>query len=298
MLVSRSQATRMAASFRTILYLVSAACIIAFLIEQTTDMPISFPPWFGSRTPWKEVVAAKTNRDMAKIPKAWVLHADVIEDARDRRQIAGEFFDSLLDEESRRITAMDASELLQNLAEAQLSAVQVTIAFSKRAAYVHQITNILLEIGFDLALEQAQDLDLYFAKHNRLIGPLHGLPVTLKDQFHIKGLETSAAYVGWIGTFEGKRGTGKEKVFESELIRELKFLGAVPIGKANITCNGHMGEGAMQALRGSVFGFGTDIGGSVSMPASYQGVFSLKPSAGRISFKGGAQIVNKSCLLL
>lgn len=42
----------------------------------------------------------------------------------------------------------------------------------------------------------------------------------------------------------------------------------------------------MQALRGSVFGIGTDIGGSVSMPASYNGVFSLKPSTGRISMKG------------
>lgn len=42
----------------------------------------------------------------------------------------------------------------------------------------------------------------------------------------------------------------------------------------------------MQALRGSVFGIGTDIGGSVSMPASYNGIFSLKPSNGRISMKG------------
>lgn len=41
----------------------------------------------------------------------------------------------------------------------------------------------------------------------------------------------------------------------------------------------------MQALKGSAFGIGTDIGGSVSMPASFQGVFSIKPSVGRLSFK-------------
>jgi len=38
-------------------------------------------------------------------------------------------------------------------------------------------------------------------------------------------------YVGWVGTFEGEKGTGKERVFESELIREFRLLGAVPIAK-------------------------------------------------------------------
>ena len=53
----------------------------------------------------------------------------------------------------------------------------------------------------------------------------------MKDQFHVKGTETSMAYIGWIGTFEGRKGTGKEKVFESELVRELHSLGAIPIAK-------------------------------------------------------------------
>jgi predicted HAD superfamily hydrolase len=44
-------------------------------------------------------------------------------------------------------------------------------------------------------------------------------------------METCFAYVGWIGTFEGKKGTGKERVFQSELIDELVSLGAVVIGK-------------------------------------------------------------------
>jgi amidase len=43
------------------------------------------------------------------------------------------------------------------------------------------------------------------------------------------------AFVGWIGTFEGKKGTGKERTFESELIRELYSLGAIPIGKVPST---------------------------------------------------------------
>jgi amidase len=52
-----------------------------------------------------------------------------------------------------------------------------------------------------------------------------------------------------------------------------------------------VGEAVMQAMKGSVFGIGTDIGGSVAMPASYNGVFSIKPSSGRIPTKGMATSV-------
>lgn len=165
-----------------------------------------------------------------------------------------------------------------------------------------------------MALARAKELDQYFATHGGPIGPLHGLPITLKDHFHIKGLETSFGYVGWIGTFEGKKGTGKERNVESELIRELVSLGAVPIGKTTLmvstwapennnnilgyswnpynqelsTGGSSGGEALMQALRGSAAGFGSDSGGSVSMPASYNGIYSIKPSPGRLSFKGAA----------
>jgi hypothetical protein len=39
-------------------------------------------------------------------------------------------------------------------------------------------------------------LDEYYVKHGKPIGPLHGLPVSLKDQFHVKGVETTMGYVG------------------------------------------------------------------------------------------------------
>jgi amidase len=53
----------------------------------------------------------------------------------------------------------------------------------------------------------------------------------MKDQFHVKGLETTMGYVGWIGTFEGEKGTGKEGRFDSEVVRELVSLGAIPLAK-------------------------------------------------------------------
>lgn len=92
----------------------------------------------------------------------------------------------------------------------------------------------LHEIFFDAAIADAKALDEYYAKHGKPIGPLHGLPVSLKDQFHVKDVETTMGYVGWIGTFEGKTGTGKEKVFESEMVRELRIAGAVLYCKTSV----------------------------------------------------------------
>lgn len=92
----------------------------------------------------------------------------------------------------------------------------------------------MLEIFFDIALLRAKELDDYMEEHGEPAGPLHGLPVSFKDQFHVKDVETTMAYVGWIGTFEGLKGTGKEKFVESELVKELLSLGAVPMAKVSV----------------------------------------------------------------
>jgi Asp-tRNA(Asn)/Glu-tRNA(Gln) amidotransferase A subunit family amidase len=63
--------------------------------------------------------------------------------------------------------------------------------------------NCLHEIMFDQTVERAQELDDYFIKHNSTCGPLHGLPIRLKDQFYVKGVETTMGYIGWIDTYEG-----------------------------------------------------------------------------------------------
>ena len=97
-----------------------------------------------------------------------------------------------------------------------------------------QKLHCLHEIFFDAAIEDAKALDAYYAQHKKTIGPLHGVPVSLKDQFHVKGVETSMGYVGWIVTFEGKKGTGKEKVVESEMVKMLRNAGAVLYCKTSV----------------------------------------------------------------
>lgn len=121
-------------------------------------------------------------------------------------------------------------------------------------------------------------------------------------------------YVGWIGTFEGKKGTGREKVYESEMVRELRELGAVLYCKSSVphtlmsgeTVNNIIeytwnpknrnlasggssgGEGALIGIKGSPLGFGTDIGGSIRIPAAFNGLYGIRPSAGRMPYEGMA----------
>lgn len=168
------------------------------------------------------------------------------------------------------------------------------------------------EIFFDAALEAAKELDEHFANCKAPIGPLHGLPVSLKDQFHVKGVETTMGYIGWINTFQGKKGTGLEKIYESEMVRDLRKLGAILYCKTsvphtlmagetvnniigyttnprnrNLSSGGSSGgEGALIGLKGSPVGFGTDIGGSIRIPAAFNGLYGLKPSAGRLIYQG------------
>jgi amidase len=172
----------------------------------------------------------------------------------------------------------------------------------------------LHEIFFEAAINDAELLDEYYAQHGKPLGPLHGLPISLKDQFHVRGVETTMGYVGWIGTFEGKKGTGKEKVYESEMVTELRNLGAILFCKTSVPHtlmagetinniigytwnpkNRHLaaggssgGEGALIRLKGSPVGFGTDIGGSIRIPAAFNGLYGIRPSSGRLPYEGMA----------
>ena len=80
---------------------------------------------------------------------------------------------------------------------------------------------------FDFAMHTASELDRYYAEHGTVKGPLHGLPISLKDQFHVKGYGTTMGYVGWIGTYEGSSDPTKVNQINSQVVEELLSLGAV-----------------------------------------------------------------------
>jgi hypothetical protein len=93
----------------------------------------------GMTQPWQEVAQAKRARELAKIPSEWRLSSEVKESALKRRVIAGEFIESLLDKETLHITRLDPVELMEKTGNGTLSAYDLVKAFSKRAAYGHQI---------------------------------------------------------------------------------------------------------------------------------------------------------------
>ncbi|KAF5127739.1 Acetamidase [Metarhizium anisopliae] len=262
-------------------------------------------------TSWEVKATAKRAGTWAKIPPSWRLSAGDLQRAKNQRDLTGPFIRQFLPENVNIITSKESLELVESLRRGDLTAVEVTTAFCKTAAVAHQINNCLHEIFFDEAIERAAHLDAHFAQHKTVVGPLHGLPISLKDQFHVKGVDTTMGYVGWIGSNLGVTHPSQIHKLESQVVSELLSLGAVlycktsvpqtllfgetknnNIGQTlnprnqNLSCGGSSGgEGALQALRGSTLGVGTDIGGSVRIPAAFNGIFSLKPTPERVSYR-------------
>ena len=84
----------------------------------------------------------------------------------------------------------------------------------------------MTEHFFDFALERAQYLDDYLKREKKVIGPLHGLPISLKDSYHVKGYHTTIGYVSFL---EQGRATSNSAVVDM-----LLDLGAVLYVKTNV----------------------------------------------------------------
>ncbi|OQE24417.1 hypothetical protein PENSTE_c007G07921 [Penicillium steckii] len=197
----------------------------------------------------------------------------------------------------------DVRGLVSAITEGKLKSEEVIRGFCKRAAIAHQLTRCLTEPLFDRALRRAEELDYKLRQTGKPVGPLHGLPVSVKDTFNVKGIDSS------IGLSALAFKPAQEN---AALVDLLQSLGAIVIAKTNVpqtlgtldSCN-HLfgrtlnplnrqwtaggstgGEGALIAMRGSMVGFGTDIGGSIRVPAMCQGIYGFKPSNGRVPYGG------------
>ncbi|KAH7907273.1 general amidase [Hygrophoropsis aurantiaca] len=249
---------------------------------------------------WPDLVADKKRRQEESIPKKWRI-LPVPANVLDVTAIPEK--SGLLTAREIEITISDVETLLGKIASAQWSSFEVTTAFYKRAIIAHQLVNCLTEIFVEKALARAQELDEHLQRTGEVVGPLHGLPISLKDQLSIEGLETTMGYVSWIGNYAKKNAVLVDILYE---------CGAVPFVRTNVpqtlmwgetfnhifgrTTNPHNrnltpggssgGEAALIALRGSPLGVGSDIGGSIRQPAAFCGLYGLRPSYGRIPYAG------------
>lgn len=138
-------------------------------------------------------------------------------------------------------------------------------------------------------MEDAQACDEHLARTGRLIGPLHGIPLSLKNQINVESHLTNAGFVTWIN---------KTAEYDAAIVQTFRKLGAVIFARTNqpqagmhletsnniygttvnplnrlLTAGGSSGgEGALMGMSASVLGIGGDIGGSIRVPAAFNGV--------------------------
>jgi len=134
---------------------------------------------------WKKAAKDKADQVLSLIPQEWRISD--IPSAEQQRDVTGAYIQQFLDKKEIEITETDAVGVVEKTTSGQWSAVEVAKAFCHRAAIAHQLVNCLHEIFFDQAIAEAEKADKYFKENNKPIGVLHGLPVSLKDQFHVKG---------------------------------------------------------------------------------------------------------------
>lgn len=165
------------------------------------------------------------------------------------------------------------------------------------------VTNAFSQVWADESLADAHSAEAAVGDARAVLGPLHGVPVAVKDLFDVAGHETT-------GCSRAYEGTVAER--DSEVIRRLRAAGAVIVGKTNqhelamgatnlisacgpalnpwdqarITGGSSGGSGAAVASGAVPLALGTDTGGSIRIPASFCGTFGLKPTYGRVSLEG------------
>jgi aspartyl-tRNA(Asn)/glutamyl-tRNA(Gln) amidotransferase subunit A len=197
------------------------------------------------------------------------------------------------------VTLLEAAAALRRK---EVSAAELTAAALQRIERLNPSTNAMQTVLADAARERAKEADEELARGEGR-GPLHGIPVAVKDLFYTQGVRT----------------TGGSKLFENYMpdhdaavVESLRAGGAVLIGKTGMhelaygitSSNPHFGairnpwdrdripggssggSGAAVAAGMVPMAMGSDTGGSIRIPATYCGVVGLKPTYGRVSRYG------------
>ncbi|ANB13804.1 Amd2p [Sugiyamaella lignohabitans] len=195
-----------------------------------------------------------------------------------------------LTEEEKSILSQEASKVIAKVQAGEIKPISVLRAYGKRALESQPELNAITEIFI-------KDSEKW-AEHANTKGPLAGFPITFKDTINVTGYDSCIGY---------SSRSFKPAVKDAPIVKLLKDAGAVPMLKTNVpftllsfesyndvwgvTSNPYHkdyapggstgGEAALLAYGGSRLGVGTDVAGSVRVPAHFSGIYSLKCSTGR-----------------
>ncbi|KAF5291581.1 hypothetical protein FQR65_LT01894 [Abscondita terminalis] len=202
-----------------------------------------------------------------------------------------------------------ATSVAYKIRSKKVSSVQVLNSCIERIKEINPVLNCIVANRFENALKEAQAADDLIKSGTiseddlAKSKPFLGVPFTTKDCIAVKGMIHTS------GLYRRQEIIAEE---DADVIARLRNAGAIPIALTNVselcmwwesfnTLHGRTnnpydtnrivggssgGEGCNQAASGSVFGIGSDIGGSIRMPAFFNGVFGHKPSPRVVSQNG------------
>ncbi len=195
-----------------------------------------------------------------------------------------------------------ATELVRAIREKQISSAELLATYIERVERLNPSINAIVETGFETARERARQADAVLSRGENW-GPLHGLPMTIKDCIEVTGMRCtwgSPIFKDYISTRN------------ADVVQSLLDAGAIIFGKTNLplfamdtqsfndvygqTNNpwdvtrspGGSSGGAVAALAAGLTGLeiGSDIGGSIRSPAHFCGVYGHKPTYGIVPLHG------------
>lgn len=200
------------------------------------------------------------------------------------------------------MTTASATSLARRIAGREVTAREVVEAHLRRIEAVDGRINAVVQLDAERALAAADAADTAVARGEPL-GPLHGVPFTVKDNLSAAGIEMTIGAPERVGVVPPDDATA---------VARIRAAGGILLGKTNCpeygggietdnpvhgrTSNPYDlartpggssgGEAAIIAALGSPCGLGTDSGASARLPAHFCGLASLKPSAGRVPLTG------------